>query len=69
MNSLSFLIHTLKSPLIAGLAYLDPGSGSFILQLLLAALLGGLFLVKAYWAKIIKLFRGRGSNHEDDNEE
>ena len=32
--------------------YLDPGSGSFILQVLLAALLGGGFAIKAYWKKI-----------------
>jgi hypothetical protein len=38
--------------LIRGDAYLDPGSGSFILQLLLAAFLGFLFLLKTYWQKI-----------------
>ncbi len=32
--------------------YLDPGSGSFILQILLAALLGGAYAVKVYWKKI-----------------
>ncbi len=33
-------------------AYLDPGSGSYVCQLLLAGLLGAGFIVKAYWAKI-----------------
>src|SRR4030067_467539 len=33
-------------------AYLDPGSGSFFLQLLLATLMGALFLVGAYWKKV-----------------
>ncbi len=37
--------------------YLDPGPGSFILQLVLAAILGGLFLIKGSWHKIAKLFR------------
>ena len=46
------------SPLIHGLAYLDPGSGSFILQILLASILGALFLVRSYWQKIISFFRG-----------
>jgi len=39
--------------------YLDPGSGSFLLQLLLAALLGGAFAVKIYWKKIKSLFTGK----------
>jgi hypothetical protein len=39
--------------------YLDPGSGSFLLQLLLAALLGGAFAIKIYWKKIKVLFTGK----------
>ena len=30
-------------------AYLDPGSGSYLLQIGLAALLGTLFAVKLFW--------------------
>lgn len=40
------------------LAYLDPGTGSFIYQLLIAGLMGGLFLLKLYW-KRIKIFIAR----------
>jgi hypothetical protein len=36
----------------APLAYLDPGSGSFILQLLVAGILGGLVALRMSWAKI-----------------
>ncbi len=43
------------------LAYLDPGSGSFILQLLVAALFGALFLVKVYWGKIKTFFQSHFS--------
>lgn len=43
--------------LINPMLYLDPGSGSFILQLVLAAILGGLFLVKSSWHKMVKFFR------------
>jgi hypothetical protein len=39
--------------------YLDPGSGSFLLQILLAALLGGAFAIKIYWKKIKVLFGGK----------
>ena len=33
-------------------AYLDPGSGSFILQLLVAGILGGAVAIRMYWDKI-----------------
>lgn len=33
-------------------AYLDPGSGSYMLQLLLSGLLGFVFLVKMKWRRI-----------------
>ena len=36
-------------------AYIDPGTGSYILQIALAAVLGGLFALKVFW-KNIKLF-------------
>ena len=36
-------------------AYLDPGSGSYLLQLLLAGLLGMSFLIKNFWRNL-KLF-------------
>jgi hypothetical protein len=58
------------TPLKANSAYLDPGSGSFILQLLLAALVGSLFIIKSYWKKISeffrKLFTRRGSGEEKE---
>ncbi len=42
-------------------AYLDPGTGSYIMQLLIAFVLGGLFAIKLYWKKvkdlILKIFR------------
>jgi hypothetical protein len=37
--------------------YLDPGSGSYLLQLLIASLLGGLLLLRMYWAKVKGFFR------------
>ena len=33
-------------------AYLDPGTGSYILQILAAGILGGLFAVKTFWHQI-----------------
>jgi len=43
--------------------YLDPGSGSVILQVVLAAILGIGVFVKIYWGKIKSLFRfGQSEN-------
>jgi len=38
-------------------AYIDPGLGSYILQILLAGLLGGLYLLRQYWAKVKSLMK------------
>jgi len=44
-------------PMIGTHPYLDPGSGSFILQILIATVVGSLFLVKVYWNKLKALFK------------
>ncbi len=33
-------------------AYIDPGTGSYLLQILIASVVSGLFFVKLWWAKI-----------------
>jgi hypothetical protein len=38
-------------------AYLDPGSGSYLLQLLIASALGGLVLIRMYWSRIVTFLR------------
>jgi hypothetical protein len=37
--------------------YLDPGSGSYLLQLLIAGALGGLVVLRMYWGKVKDFFR------------
>ena len=37
-------------------AYLDPGTGSMILQLALAGIAGSLVVIKVYWYKLKSLF-------------
>ncbi|WKZ41460.1 MAG: hypothetical protein QY328_05340 [Anaerolineales bacterium] len=49
------------------LVYLDPGSGSIILQLILAAILGIGVFVRVQWSRIKSLF-GRKDNNDDDKE-
>jgi hypothetical protein len=51
------MVEILTSPAIKGNAYLDPGSGSFILQLLIASLVGIGFALRSYWGKIAGFFR------------
>lgn len=46
-------------PLFRPELYLDPGSGSFLIQLLTAGVVGGAFLVKLYWKKIKSFFTGK----------
>ena len=38
-------------------AYLDPGAGSYILQVIIAFFLGLLFAIKLFWIKIITFFK------------
>jgi len=33
-------------------AYIDPGSGSYVLQLFIAGLLGALYSIKIFWTRI-----------------
>jgi hypothetical protein len=53
----SRLAEAVYGPMRSGLAYLDPGSGSFLLQLLLAGVLGGLFVLRAQWSRVKGFFR------------
>lgn len=46
------------------LLYLDPGSGSFILQIAIAAALGGAYALKVYWKKIKGVFRKKSLTEE-----
>lgn len=49
--------------------YLDPGSGSYLLQLIIAGAMGGLLIVRAYWGRIVKFVRrlfGKGVRENED---
>ncbi|MBA4419962.1 MAG: hypothetical protein C0391_02330 [Anaerolinea sp.] len=54
----------------AKLAYLDPGSGSYLIQILIAALLGSAFVVKSFWNQIKNFFTGLfGGKKEESKDE
>ncbi len=63
-----FIFTHFHVPLANGLLYLDPGSGSYLLQILLAAILGGAFALKLYWNKIRSLFGGQAKKDAPEAE-
>ena len=48
-------------------AYLDPGTGSIILQGLIAAIAAGAVFIKIYWYKLLKLLGVKKKGDIDDN--
>ncbi len=43
-------------------AYIDPGTGSMILQGIIGGVAGGLFILRTYWAKVTAFFSGARKN-------
>ena len=52
---------------IQAFAYVDPGSGSLLLQMLIAGAIGALFYLRIFWGKI-KNFIFRRRTQEKSNE-
>ena len=50
-------------------AYIDPGTGSYVLQMIIAGLLGGAYVIKIYWIRVkmffVNIFSKKGD--QDDN--
>lgn len=49
-------------------AYIDAGTGSYIIQIFLAIAVGGLYSIKIYWKKLTGFFR-QSSNKEEEYRE
>lgn len=50
-------------------AYLDPGTGSFLVQIVIGAVVGVGVAVKAYWHNILAFFsKGKGKSDSKDGE-
>ena len=49
-------------------AYIDPGAGSMFLQLVVAAIAGGLWTIKAYWRRLKDFFTRVSPSEGDDDE-
>lgn len=44
-------------------AYVDPGAGSYLIQMLLAGILGSLFAFKNYWTLLWQRLRDKFRKH------
>ncbi|HEY5730660.1 MAG TPA: hypothetical protein VIS72_11450 [Anaerolineales bacterium] len=53
------------------LAYLDPGSGSFLVQMLIAAFIGGGIMLRAFWSRLFgkkNMSEDEPAGHNNDDE-
>jgi hypothetical protein len=50
-------------------AYIDPGTGSFLVQGIIAAALAAAVVIKAYWHRIKSVLGGRSVKDDDDDDE
>ena len=48
--------------------YIDAGTGSLIIQLLIAGAVGGLFLIKVFWTKVKAFFLNLSSRFGKGND-
>lgn len=48
-------------------AYLDPGTGSYVLQIAIAGIVSGLFILKIFWRRVVDFFSGlfKGKKEND----
>jgi len=51
----------------AARAYIDPGTGSFVIQGIIAAVVGAGVAVKLYWSRIKATLTGRQPDQRDDD--
>ena len=48
--------------------YIDPGSGSYLIQAIIAAVLGALFYFKTIWWKVKSFFKKPKKDDKNPNE-
>ena len=49
------------------LLYIDPGSGSYLIQVIIAAVLGAAFFFKNLWWKFRSLFSKKKASQKNDD--
>ncbi len=55
-------------PVASVFAYVDPGTGSMVIQAVIAALVAGGALIGAFWKKLFRRRRNRDDGQADANE-
>ncbi len=55
--------------MIISFLYIDPNSGSYIIQMIIAGILGSLFFFKNAWLKVKLFFTGRKVKEENNTKE
>lgn len=61
-----FLAVVFFIPTRTAYAYLDPGSGSLLLQILVAGAVGALITFRVWWKRLAGLFTGNKASEGDD---
>jgi len=56
-------------PVASAFAYVDPGTGSMIVQAVIAALVGGAAILGAFWRKLFRRRRNRDGGRADNANE
>ena len=64
MTEIDILTNLLARPA----SYLDPGSGSYLLQLLIAGALGAIFALRLYWSRVRGFFSSIFRKPKDDED-
>jgi membrane protein implicated in regulation of membrane protease activity len=56
-------------PIVSAFAYIDPGTGSMIVQVVIAALVGGAAFIGAFWKKLFRRRRKPDDEPADTDDE
>ena len=51
------------------LAYIDPGTGSFVIQGIIAGVIGVGLAIKVFWHRIQSAFTGKSGEYDEDLDE
>jgi hypothetical protein len=70
MNPLiGIVLDIVSSPAKADPLYLDPGSGSFLIQLIIASALGAALVLRTSWGRIKSFFKREDTETPEDGVE
>jgi hypothetical protein len=56
-------------PIVSAFAYVDPGTGSMVIQAVIAVLVGGAAFIGAFWRKLFRRRRDADEDQADTDKE